>query len=336
MALRIRMLGRFDVKNGERLVHGVDRRGQELLAYLLLNRDRPQTRESVASRLWPDLPPQLTRKYLRQAIWAANAGARGTAGKSSRTPSTNHETAEGPPGLIVTDGDLLRAAPDAWLDLAEFEHAFDATCDRSGASLDADTATAVQDAVALYKGDLLDGWYVDWCEDDRHRAQTELLAMLDKLVAYHRGRGAVDAAIAAGLRILGVDPARERTHRQVMRLRYEAGDRTGAIRQYQACVDALTRELGVRPSRRTIELYRQIKADRLDEVSPVFADPSHGVRSTKAASSKASPAAPPTSRLGGLLDSLREMRDALDGLERRVEREIRSVEDALRRRYDDD
>ncbi|MGH9768785.1 MAG: bacterial transcriptional activator domain-containing protein, partial [Blastocatellia bacterium] len=41
------------------------------------------------------------------------------------------------------------------------------------------------------------------------------------------------------------DPACERTHQQMMRLKHLAGDRTGAMRQYDRCVKALCQELGV-------------------------------------------------------------------------------------------
>jgi DNA-binding SARP family transcriptional activator len=48
-----------------------------------------------------------------------------------------------------------------------------------------------------------------------------------------------------------------------MRMAYLAGDRTGALRQYERCVQALQEELGVRPGRRTEELYRMVREDAL-------------------------------------------------------------------------
>jgi DNA-binding SARP family transcriptional activator len=333
--LRIRMLGHFEIKDGDRTLEHVDRRGQELLAYLLLNRNHPQTREAVAVRLWPDLPPHLTRKYVRQGIWSVNAGIRAAAKTNGRTPNSD-TTDTGGPGVVVTDGNLLRPADGVWLDLAEFEDAHDAVMGRAGTALDRDAADALHRAVGLYAGDLLEGWSVEWCDDERRATQAKAIAMLDKLVAYHAARGATEGAVAAALRILAIDPARERTHRHVMRLRYEAGDRTGALRQYQACVDALDRELGVRPSRRTSDLFRQIKLDRLKDAVPVLAGSSRTMSHPTTGSLPGQRSAAPTSKLGGVLDALRELHDALDGLGRRVEREIDSVETALRRRDDED
>jgi DNA-binding SARP family transcriptional activator len=49
-----------------------------------------------------------------------------------------------------------------------------------------------------------------------------------------------------------------------MRLAYLAGDRTGALRQYERCFQALEEELSVRPGRRTEELHQQILDDAVD------------------------------------------------------------------------
>jgi DNA-binding SARP family transcriptional activator len=46
-----------------------------------------------------------------------------------------------------------------------------------------------------------------------------------------------------------------------MRLRYLAGDRTGAIRQFERCREALREEFGIAPGERTRLLYEQLKSD---------------------------------------------------------------------------
>jgi DNA-binding SARP family transcriptional activator len=51
-----------------------------------------------------------------------------------------------------------------------------------------------------------------------------------------------------------------------MRLYYLAGDRASALRQYERCVLVLEEELGVKPSKGTIQLYKQIYTDQLSEL----------------------------------------------------------------------
>jgi DNA-binding SARP family transcriptional activator len=48
-----------------------------------------------------------------------------------------------------------------------------------------------------------------------------------------------------------------------MRLYYRAGDRTAALRQFERCITALCEELDVRPGKRTLVLYDQIRKDQM-------------------------------------------------------------------------
>ena len=89
------------------------------------------------------------------------------------------------------------------------------------------------------------------------------LLMLDKLIVYLQFHGEYEVAQGYGATILRYDPARERTHRQLMHLYSLAGDRTSALRQYERCVQALKQELGVKPERKTVELYERIKSDQM-------------------------------------------------------------------------
>jgi hypothetical protein len=51
----------------------------------------------------------------------------------------------------------------------------------------------------------------------------------------------------------------------LMRLYYLNGDRAAALRQYEQCATILDEELGVKPSKRTIALYKQILTEQLVE-----------------------------------------------------------------------
>ena len=45
------------------------RKAEELLAYLLLNRDQPQARERLADMLWGETFQDQANNYLRKALW---------------------------------------------------------------------------------------------------------------------------------------------------------------------------------------------------------------------------------------------------------------------------
>jgi DNA-binding SARP family transcriptional activator len=192
-----------------------------------------------------------------------------------------------------------------------FEQAYEGM--RSEGDLDETRARNLQQAVDLYQGDLLEGWYQDWLLCERERLQNMYLAMLDRLIRYCEAHQEYAAGLNYGERILKYDPARERTHQQMMRLKYLAGDRTGAMRQYDRCVKALSEELGVQPGRRTRELLDQIRSD----LSPL---PLHSDSIALQSDSMSQPA------LSELLIQLKGLQTTLCDLQQRSQQWIKFIE----------
>lgn len=280
------------------------RKAQELLCYLLLYRGRPHSRESLANLLWSNGSIAQSKKYLRKALWQL------------------HTTLDSP--VKVHKEPLLRLEPewigvneaaDLWLDVAEFERAFTQVQNVPGRLLDTEKEQALQDAVELYRGDLLEGWYQDWCLFERERLHNMYLASLDKLIAYCEVHGKYETGLLHGIHILRSDYARERTHRRMMRLYYLSGDRTSALQQYKRCAVALREELDVEPARRTTELYEQIRADQPLASNVPLSDAS-------ALNSTDSPVL-------HILQRLIEMRELLNDAHDRVQQDIQSVEQLL-------
>jgi DNA-binding SARP family transcriptional activator len=250
-----RLLGKFDARYEDVPLAGLDaRKLQEFLCYLLLHRDRANAREALVELFCAGGEPEQARKYFRQVLWQLQAALNAPLG-----PDENK--------LLVIDPEWVSLNPQAcvWLDIAQLEQAFALVVGRSGEVLAPETAQCLAAAVDLYRGDLLDGCYQDWCLFERERLQNFYLSMLDKLMAYSSVHGEYEAGIVYGASILRQDRARERTHQRLMQLYYLAGDRTAALRQYDQCTQCLREELGVTPSRRTLQLYQQICADQLHQ-----------------------------------------------------------------------
>jgi DNA-binding SARP family transcriptional activator len=203
--------------------------------------------------LWPDSGADQARKYLRQALWQLQAALESGA-----------ETGQARVLLVESDWVGLNAQADIWLDVAEFERIGTPLQGTPAARMAPERADEARQALALYTGDLLDGWFQDWCLYERERLQNQFLGLLDKLMRYSEVHSEYELGVAFGNRLLGYDRAREPTHRGIMRLLYLAGDRTAALRQYERCVTALQEELGVPPDRRTTALYQQIRLDHFD------------------------------------------------------------------------
>jgi DNA-binding SARP family transcriptional activator len=297
------------VARDERVLAGLDAgKAQELFCYLLLHRDRSHPRETLANLLWVDVSADQSKKYLRKALWQLQAAIH-----SHIEPITSHVL------LVEPDWVHLNPNADLWLDVAMFEQAFALVQGLPGRELDAAKKQALQGAVQLYQGDLLEGWYQDWCLYERKRLQNMFLAMLDKLMGYCEAHHEYETGLDYGARILHYDQAQERTHRRLMRLHHLAGDRTAALRQYEYCVAALDADLGVKPAKRTIALYDQIRADQLE--GPAFA----------LVEAPAALEAPPP--LTEVLSDLQQLWTVLADLQRRVQRDIQAVAVAMNRQH---
>lgn len=296
--LRFHLLGKFRAERGT-LSLGLDAsKERELISYLLIHRDRPHPREALATLLWGDTSTEKSRKYLRQTLWHLRG--------LLRSNWQQHE-----PVLVVEhDWVQLNLGSDLWLDVAALENAFTNAQGIPGRRLEPRCAQALKDAVKLYRGDLLDGWYHDWCLFERERVQNMYLSMLDKLMMYCEERREYDLGMSYGASILRYDRARERTHRQMMYLQYLSGDRTGALRQYERCAAALDQELGVKPEDRTVALYHRISTGKLDL-------PESSTDGT----------APPE-----ILGRLKRLQLMLTAMQKRVSREIKTIELGLRHR----
>jgi len=203
---------------------------------LLLHPERVIQRQRLAFTLWPDVPEASARANLRRHLHHL---------KRALPPP-----ADGRPWLL-TDAQTVRWNPegDYWLDVAEFER------------LSANPATVAQ-AVELYKDDLLADQYDDWLFYYRERLRGLYFADLDHLIRHHRARRDYPTAIAHSAGLLAHDPLREDAVRTLIALRYEAGDRAGALHEYDLFLARLRAELGVDPMPETVALYEAILRNR--------------------------------------------------------------------------
>ena len=254
-SLHVRVLGRFSTDVDGQPVIGLDLgKAQSLLCYVLLYRDRPHPREALADRFWSDTTTVQSKKHLRQALWQLQS----LLGDQALPPAQR---------LLLVEAEWVRANPgaDLWLDAGEFEQAFALVRGKSGEGLGDEEAQQVDTALSLYRGDLLEGCYEDWCLFERERFQNMMLIMLDKLMGYCQVHRLYEAGLDYGERILRYDHASERTYRRLMQLHYLSGDRTAALRQYERCRNALSKELGIEPAAQTRLLYDHLRSDYLDE-----------------------------------------------------------------------
>lgn len=236
--LTLALLGGFQarIESGPSLTLPT-RKAQALVAYLAIPAGQPHSRDELAALLWGGRSDDSARNSLRQALFGIRQALAATV----------------PPSLVIEGATVVldRSAVD--IDVAAFER--EAT---------EGTLEALQRAVSLYRGDLLVGLAVqespfeEWLRTERERLRELALQCLTKVLAYHCRCDATELAIQTALRLLGIDPLQETVYRALMDLYLKSGRRGSALRQYQLCVSALQRELGVEPEPDTKALYQEI------------------------------------------------------------------------------
>ena len=301
--LHISLFGRFHVHSGQHTLSGLDaHKVQEMFCYLLLYRDRPHPREALADLLWDENHTDQPNRCLRKALWQLRSAL------DAQTESLSNQ-------VLLIEPDWVQVNPEAdlWLDTAVFNHTFECVRSLESTKLGSEDVAALQRAVGLYQGGLQESWYQDWYLYERERFQHMYLSMLDKLMDYCEAHCSYEAGLSYGTLILQCERARERTHRRLMRLYFQSGDRAAALRQYEHCVHALDEELGVKPAQRTVKLYEQIRAGRAgDSTSPLVEVDRGSIRD-------ASP-------LPTLLDRLRKTQGILDMVQHEIQQGIQTLE----------
>jgi DNA-binding SARP family transcriptional activator len=305
-AIRICLLGQFRLELGGDPIRELDpHKAEELLCYLLLHRSQPHHREALASLFCDECSAAESKKRLRHILWRLQSLLSGDAKKADEA-------------LLSVDHDWIQLNPNCplWLDVEMLERAAALVRDVAGEALSREQADVLSKVVTLYRGDLLAGWYEDWCLQERERLQNIYLELLDKLMGFCEARHQYDSGLAYGEQILRHDRASERTYQRLMRLHHRAGARGLAVKQYERCVAALREELDVGPSKRTATVYEQI---RIDALPPAAVEPAPPAAAARRGES-----------FQDLIDRLQGFEDALGRIQVEVLGEIRLLRQALK------
>jgi DNA-binding SARP family transcriptional activator/ketosteroid isomerase-like protein len=241
--LHIDLLGDFRLLFDETPVTALKTaRLQSLLAYLVLRRNAPQPRSKLAFLFWPDSTEAQAHTNLRNLLHHFRRAL----------PEADL--------FLQADAGTLGWRPDApcTLDVADFESALAQAARAEETGHQTALRAALEEAAALYRGDLLPGCYEDWVLSERERLRQAFIEALDRLIRLLESGREYQAAIGYTQRLLRHDPLHEAAYRRLMRLRALSGDRAAALRVYHTCATTLQRELGVDPSPATHEAYERL------------------------------------------------------------------------------
>jgi len=199
----------------------VQRHRIALLALLSLSRGHGLSRERVLGYLWPESDPEHARQLLNQAVYQLRKGL----GEDA----------------IESSGDELRLNVDrVCSDVVEFEAA---VANRRHSQ-----------AVALYRGPFLDGFYLSeaveferWLEGERSRLAGEFAKELESLAHVAEENLDFPASAEWWTKRAAHDPFDSRVALLVMQALEKAGNRAGALQHGAAHARVLHDEFGIAP-----------------------------------------------------------------------------------------
>ena len=252
--LSIALLGSFQLRADGKPCASIPRKAKALLAYLAMQEERPVSREAMADLLWSDRGAEQARHSLRQMLLVLrrDLGAAGLIAIDAGEHAISFQL-----GAVETDVARMH---------------------RLAAATDCASLAEVAD---LYTGPFLADFpsvcpdFDAWVRLTRDRIASSVLDILGRLADLCGAEGDAVGAVMAVERMVALDPLREDIHRRMMTAYAAAGRRTDAIRQYNACVEMLRRDLDASAEAETVALVQRIREGGLVKApsEPVIARP---------------------------------------------------------------
>ncbi|MEZ4866015.1 MAG: BTAD domain-containing putative transcriptional regulator [Caldilineaceae bacterium] len=229
-------------------------KARALLAYLALELQE-HSRAELAALLWPAISDQYARTNLRNTLYRLRQTLDGAA------PGAGDQL------LTVTRQTVRFNADNAVVDVLRFQVLLDRMQHKAALTLD-----QLEEAIGLYQGELLLGFGVDdappfeeWLLLRRELFHQQAIFACHTLTTTYETAGHYAQAYRATDRLLTLDPYREESYRQRMRLLAYMGHPEQARQQLEQLRRLLRDEMGVDPAAETLSLAQAIASGEFDK-----------------------------------------------------------------------
>ncbi|HMI57238.1 MAG TPA: BTAD domain-containing putative transcriptional regulator, partial [Gemmatimonadaceae bacterium] len=236
--LRLRLLGSRELERTDRgdasAVFAQPKRFA-LLAYLACRADRFHRRDTLLAVFWPELDTFGARRALRNALY-------------------HLRQALGEDAFVARgDEELMIDRTKLWCDVTAL-----------GESL---AEGRYDEAVALYRGELLEGVHVsgvgeefeDWLVRERAQALERVLRALEQLCKQQESAGKLAAAAQTAVRATQLAPYDEAWVRRAVVALHSSGDRGGAFTLFENFARQLGEEFDASPNSETVALIDRLR-----------------------------------------------------------------------------
>jgi DNA-binding SARP family transcriptional activator/ABC-type transport system substrate-binding protein len=236
--MQLRLLGPFEVADGDRTLVIGGGRQRKLLAILGLRANEFVGSERLIEELWGEQPPETAAKALQGYI-------------SQLRKTLGHEMLLTRPG-----GYILQIAPGQ-LDVHRFEQLVEEARDAEPR----EAAEKLRQALALWRGPALaDFAYDDFARTEIARLEERRLAVLEQRIEADLALGRHATLVGELAALVAQEPLSERPRAQLMLALYRSGRQAEALEVYQQARRTFRDDLGLEPSEEMQQLQRAILA----------------------------------------------------------------------------
>jgi DNA-binding SARP family transcriptional activator len=248
--LTINMLGPVEIQRDPTRPLSADawptRRARDILCFIISRRHHRASKDTIIDTFWGETDFDVVEKNFHPTI------------SHIRKALNNNQTLK-QNFLLYRDGDYqLNSEFSYRIDIEEFDRLLAEGENARRARKFDDCVRAYESALALYRGDFMQGSYEPWVEDQRSYYREQYLRMLEALAGVAETSEDWPKAMQLAQRIIREDQFREDIHCLVMKAHASMGNRGAAREHFEGLKRLLQNELGVEPSQETKKLYQQL------------------------------------------------------------------------------
>ncbi|WP_058302327.1 response regulator [Gorillibacterium timonense] len=236
----IRCLGPLRVEGegeGTEPVRWRTAKGQELFAYLLHNRERFVSKDSLIELLWPDSDLKKAAAQLYTTVYQVRRSL-----KQANLAVEIRNISRDDGYMLVLNGVPVDA--EGWeKELQEL------------GPVDSSNSSRCLDLLNGYEGDYFGSSGYLWAENERQRLSSIWLYKALQLGDYLREQGNAVQTVTVFRRVLELQPYSEEGHLGLLRTYDRMGERTMVIGHYRDCVNLVREDLGIEMNGKIVEWY---------------------------------------------------------------------------------
>jgi LuxR family maltose regulon positive regulatory protein len=248
--LTINMLGPVEiVRDPDRPLAGdawTTRRARDILCFIASRRHHRTPKDTIIDTFWADADLEIVEKNFHPTVSHIRKAL------NSNQPLKQNF-------VVYRDGDYqLNPEFSYHIETEEFERLIsDGETARRERNFDR-SVDCYEQAVALYRGEFMQGSYEPWVEEQRTYYREQYLRILESLAGVAEKKEEWTRSMDLAQRILREDAFREDIHCMVMRAQAALGNRMAVKEQYETLSKLLQKELGVEPAMQTQKTYREL------------------------------------------------------------------------------